>query len=236
MAKATNLQVVGAPEPPAEALLSPARQALAAAIAQRPALTAETEAISAAQGRLASLIVAEGQAAAAVSATESALADRALQWARTANQDPPALAHGADLPEAYEVLRKAQSQAAAARMAEPQLVAEMDRALARRASLEQKVLEHVQAVLAEEAAAIAARINELERRAAAETARLAALRRPLLRLLGQDVMAGRRAVNAIDTMIGERRTVEAEVRALEPAFQRLVDELVAGNAGATMQI
>jgi hypothetical protein len=60
-------------------------------------------------------------------------------------------------------------------------------------------------------------------------------RRPLLRLLGQDVMGGRRAVNAVDLLIGERAYAEAEVRALEPAFHRLAEALT-GDASATLQI
>jgi hypothetical protein len=241
MTKAATLKVIeGAPqspppETPAETPLSPARQALAEWIALRPGLQAEVAAIESAQARLRSLTVAESRAAAAVSALEASLADRALAWARANEQDPPAIGNGGDLLEARELLGKAQAQATAARAAEPQLVAEMERALARRTALEEKIKELVQAVLIEHANFFAARIGSLETEIAAETAKLAALRRPLLRLLGQDVMGGRRAVNAIDLLIGDRRVVEANVRAMEPVFQRLVNELI-GNANATLEI
>jgi hypothetical protein len=66
MTKAASLKIVdrAPPEPPGEAPLSPARQALAAGIALRPALEGERAAIDAALKRLASLMTAEQKAAA----------------------------------------------------------------------------------------------------------------------------------------------------------------------------
>jgi hypothetical protein len=74
----TNLQVVEAR--PAETPMSPARARLAAAIGQRPGMTAEVAEIERQQRKLASLIVAEQKQAEAVAALEAAAADRALAW------------------------------------------------------------------------------------------------------------------------------------------------------------
>jgi hypothetical protein len=233
----SNLKVIeGAPpEPPAEAPLSPARQALAAAIGQRPAMMGEVAAIDAARRRLSSLIATETNASAIVARLEADAATRALAWARAGEGAGPSLGDGADLVEARALFRKAELKAAAARAAEPELAREMEAALLRRAALEQRIIELVRAVLIEEASAIAASLAELERKAEAETAKLAAMRRPLIRLAGQDSMTARRSIAPIDGMIGERRTVEAEVRALEPAFQRLAEALV-GDAGAVLEV
>jgi hypothetical protein len=74
---------------------------------------------------------------------------------------------------------------------------------------------------------------ELERKAGAEATKLAAMRRPIMRLAGQNRQDWARAIAPIDSMIGERPVVEAEVRALEPAFARLADDLI-GDASATL--
>jgi hypothetical protein len=154
---------------------------------------------------------------------------------RANDQDPPALANGGDLIEGRELLQKASAAAEAARRASPQLAAEMERALARRTALEETIRGLVRDVLGELADGFAARIGALEAEIAAEISKLAALRRPLLRLLGQDLMGGRRAVNAVDLLIAERPYMEAAVRALEPAFQKLADALI-GDASAELQI
>jgi hypothetical protein len=206
---------------------------LAERIALRPGLQAEVAAIESAQARLRSLTVAESRAAAAVSALEASAAERAPAWARANGQDPPSLANGADLIEAREILQKAQAQAAAARAVEPALHRELESALARRARLEATIKELVRDVLMDEASAIAAMMAELERQAEAECAKLAALRRPLLRLMGNDAMTGRKTVSAVDGMIGERRYIESEARGLEPMFQKLADDLI-GDASAAL--
>jgi hypothetical protein len=220
----TNLQVVGAlppgPEPPASTPLTPAREALRDAIGQRAAMKDGVDELERQLRKLDTPIAAEKKAAAAVSAIEASLEDRMAEWVR-AGQDPPALADGADLPEAYELLRKTQPEAAAARALQPRWVAELEAALDRRGRLEETIKQLVVGVLAEEADAIAARVRELEGEAARETARLASLRRPFLRLMGQDVMGGRRAVNTtVDLLLADRRYFEAEVRAMEPMFAK----------------
>jgi hypothetical protein len=229
----SNLKVVEGAPPEAPAERSPARARLAEAIGQRPAMAAEVAAIEAAQKRLASLIVAESRAASAISALEAAAAETALAWARAGQSDPPSIANGGDLIGARETLVEMQMQAEAARRAEPQLQGEMQRALSRRAALEETIRGLVREVLLEQASSFAAWIAELERKAGAETAKLAALRRPIMRLSGQDAMAARRSVAPVDALLGERPVSESEVRALEPAFQRLAEDLI-GDASATL--
>jgi hypothetical protein len=231
----TKLKIIdgAAAEPPVEgAPLSPARARLAAAIAERPGLTAATEEISGAQRKLATLVVAETKAADAVAALEAALADRALAWARSGQSDPPSIANGADLFEARELLAKAQAQAEAARAAAPALMREMQAALARRTALEETIKQRlVLDVLVDEADAIAARIAEHEREIASEVARLAAMRRPIARLVGFQS----KPVNALNLLIGERGFDEAQARALESRFQKLADDLTGGDAGASLE-
>jgi hypothetical protein len=89
-------------------------------------------------------------------------------------------------------------------------------------------------VLGEHADEIAARIVEHERLIGAEVARLAAMRRPLARLAGQDAMAAKKSVAAINVMIGDRFVDDGAVRAIEPTFQRLADALI-GDAGAMLE-
>ncbi len=114
-----NLKIVdGAPpEPPAGTPLSPARRALADAIALRGGIEAEAVAIDVALRRLSSLVIAEKKAADAVSALEADAAAKALQWARTGADEAPSLPNGANLKKARELLAGAQAQAAAARAA-----------------------------------------------------------------------------------------------------------------------
>jgi hypothetical protein len=92
----------------------------------------------------------------------------------------------------------------------------------------------VRDVLGEIADSFAARIASLEAEISAETAKLSALRRPILRIMSQDVMGGRKAVNAIDLLIGERRIDEAAARSLEAKYQQLADALIR-EAGATLE-
>jgi hypothetical protein len=223
------------PEPPAEAPLSPARQALAAEIAQRPALVAQAETISAAQARLASLVVTAEKAAEVVAQLEASLAERALQWARfSEQQDPPSLANGGDLIGARETLVAAQMQAEAARRAEPRLQDEMQAVQTRRTALEDRIKAHALDVIGEIASEIGGKIAALEAEIAAHCARLAALRRPAMRL-APDAMAGARSVNALNVVIRERSWSESEALSLERRFQAFADALI-GDAGATLQI
>jgi hypothetical protein len=195
---------------------------------------AQAEAISAAQARLGSLIVTAEKAAEVVATLEAALAERALQWARfSEQQDPPSLANGADLIAAREVLGKAQAQAAAARAAEPRLQAEMEAVQRSRTALEDRIQSLALDVLGAMADGFVARIGELESEIGAQCARLAALRRPAMRLAG-DAMAGKRTVHGLNTAIGERRFDESAARSLEARFRQLADELVGGNASATL--
>jgi hypothetical protein len=234
MAKATNLQVVGAKDAPAEAPLTGARAHLAAAIAQRPALMAQAETISVAQARLAALTTAEARAAETVTALEAELAESMEAWAFANEQAaPPAIADGADLVAARELLGKARLAASAARMAEPALAAQMEAVQTRRAALEDRIKAHALDVLGDEANAIAEEIASLERRIAAECAKLAALRRPAMRL-APDPMAGKKIVHTLNMAIRERSYSEAEALALERRFQALADALVGGDAGATL--
>jgi hypothetical protein len=236
MATKTNLQVVGTKDAPAETVLSPARAALRDAISLRGGLQAEAATVEAAQRRLASLIAAERQAAKAVAALEASLAERALRWARFSEQeDPPSLANGGDLIGARETLVAAQTQAAAARMAEPRLQGEMEAVQTRRTALEDRIKAHALDVLGEIASETGEKIAALEAEIAAQCARLAAMRRPAARL-APDAVAGKRAVNALNVMIRERSYPEPEALILERRFQALAAELVGGDAGATLQI
>jgi hypothetical protein len=155
-------------------------------------------------------------------------------WARTNEQTAPPISNGGDLIEANEVLQKAQLAASAARTAEPQLIAEMERAQARRARLEDEIRGHARDALGELADEISARIADHERAIGVEVARLAALRRPMARLAGQDAMTGRKAVAAINTLVGERWIDEAAARSFEGAWQALSDRLL-GDASAQLQ-
>jgi hypothetical protein len=213
--------------------MSAARRALADAIEQRAPLAAEAQTIDAAMRRLSSLVVAEQKAAESVAAIESALSERMLVWARTSGQDPPALADGADLPGAYELLQKARAQGAAARAAEPELQREIEAVLARRAALENSIKAHALDVLGEIASEITERIAEHERAIGCECANLAALRRPLMRLVG--LQGATKAISAINTTIEARRFAELDVPALEQRYQALADRLLA-DASATLQL
>jgi hypothetical protein len=224
----TKLQVV---ERPAETPMSSARARLADAIAQRPGMTAEVAEIERQQRRLSSLVIAEKKAADTVASLENSLAERVTLWARANDQAPPSISNGADLLTAKETLVEMQMQAEAARRAAPTLAAEMDRALARRTALEETIKQRlVLDVLIDEADAIGATIAEHERLIAAEVAKLAAMRRPVARLVGFQS----KPVNALNLLIGERRFDESEARALEARFQQLADALI-GDASATLE-
>jgi hypothetical protein len=155
------------------------------------------------------------------------------RWAFANAQDPPAVADGADLIAARELLGKARLAASAARMAEPALAEKMQAVLARRAALEDRIKAHALDVLGEMASEIAARIAELDAETAAQCARLAAMRRPIARL-APDARTAARGVNAVNVIIRERAYDEAEAPALERRFQALADDLVGGDAGATI--
>jgi hypothetical protein len=225
-----SLQVVPEAPAPEPTPLSPSRARLKAAIAEREPMAAAAAEIERQQRRLATLIVAERQAAEAVLALEAALAERMLTWARSGQSDPPSIANGADLIEARDLLAKAQAQAEAARAAEPELQGEMQAVLVRRGALEETIKQRlVLDVLIDEADAIASAIAEHERAIAAEVAKLAALRRPVARLVGFQS----KPVSALNVLIGEKRFDESEARALEPKFQQLADALI-GDANATL--
>jgi hypothetical protein len=204
---------------------------LAAALALRPALEGEQAAIDAALKRLASLLVAESRAAAAVTTLTAAQAEKTLQWARGADAALK-LPNGPDLAEARALLATAEAQAAAARAAEPQLMAEQQATLSRRNALEESIRRRVLDVLAEDVGAIVAAIAEHERAIGVECAKLAGLRRPAQRLAGRD---GVKAAISIDHAIGERRASEADVPGFADAYNRLADKLVGGDATATLE-
>jgi hypothetical protein len=230
----TKLKIIegAAPEGAAEPTLSSARARLASAIALRPGMAAEVAEIERQQRKLSSLVIAERQAADTVASLEAAAVERALLWARSNGQDPPALSNGGDLLGAKEVLVEAQLAAAAARAASPELQAEMSRALDRRRQLEDSVKAHALDVLGELASEIASRIAEHERAIGAECARLAAMRRPLMRLVG--LQGATKAISAINATIEARRFAESEVPALERRYQAFADALIA-DASATLE-
>jgi hypothetical protein len=196
----------------------------------------EAQTIAAAQQKLATLVVAESQAADVVAKLESDAAARALAWARTpvacGEAEGPSL-DGADLASARNLLATASAHAEAARGAEPQLQLEMARAQDRRARLEDEIRGHARDVLTEIADEAATRISALEQEIAVECTKLASLRRPLARLSGQDAMSAKKSVAVVNTLIGERRFAELDVPALEQRYQALADALI-GDASATL--
>lgn len=237
MTKAATLKVIsnGAPpEPPGEAPLSQARARLRDAISLRSGLEAEQVAIDASIARLRSLYAAEQKASAAVSQLEASATQKTLAWARGEEAAAPLLGDGADLAQARDVMAQAQAQAAAARSAEPQLAAEMDRVLARRAELENDIRNLALSVMHEHAEAISATIAELERKAAVECAKLSAMKRALGRLAGP---SGMRAVAAaIDRLVNLRPLDEPSVLAFDANWNRLADRLLAdATATATLE-
>jgi hypothetical protein len=117
-------------------------------------------------------------------------------------------------------------------MAEPRLQGEMEAVQTRRTALEDRIKSLALDVLGEIASEIGEKIAALEVEIGADCERLAAMRRPAMRL-APDAVAGKRAVNALNVMIRERSYPESEALSLERPFVALADALL-HDAGATL--